>query len=172
MIAHLPSFILWLAVWTLLSWPVGLSEVVTGALAAVFVTAMTADLFKPASGAAARPKRAFITVPVRMAWFVVYVFVFIWQCVRANIDVAKRVLHPALPIRPGTTRVKTVLKSDVALTFLANSMTLTPGMTTIDIDKEEGVFYIHWLCVPQTKGSLDRLPIVHMYERILQRIFE
>jgi len=171
MIAHLLSFIVWLVVWILLSWPVGLREVVTGVLAAVFVTAMTADFFKSAAAPGGR-KNALIAAPVRMAWFVVYVFVFLWQCVKANIDVARRVLHPMIPIRPGTVRVKTALKSDVALTFLANSMTLTPGTTSIDIDKDKGILYIHWLCVPETKGPRGELPIVHTYERILKRIFE
>ena len=70
-----------------------------------------------------------------------------WQIVLANIDVAYRVLHPALPINPGIVKVKTNLKSDTALTFLANSITLTPGTLSVDIDKDKGFLYIHWIDV-------------------------
>ena len=95
--------------------------------------------------------------------------VFIWECFKANIDVAYRVLHPKLPIRPGTVKVKVSLKSDIGLTFLANSVTLTPGTTTVDIDKPNGYLYVHCLSV---KDGAVRLPVVSRFENILKRIFE
>ncbi|MFA5085679.1 MAG: Na+/H+ antiporter subunit E, partial [Candidatus Omnitrophota bacterium] len=69
--------------------------------------------------------------PLRYLWLVYYVVIFLWECLKANIDVAFRVIHPYLPIRPGTVKIKTSLRSDIGLTFLANSLTLTPGNTTI-----------------------------------------
>lgn len=170
MTAYLGSFALWFAVWTLLSWPVDLREIVTGVLAATFVTLMTADMFvRPVS-----PKRSrgILAVPVKIWWFAVYVAVFLWECFKANLDVAFRVLHPAVPIRPGTIRVKTELTSDAGLTFLANSMTLTPGTTAVDIDTENGFLYVHWLSVRGDAAGGYRLPVVSRYERILKRIFE
>jgi multicomponent Na+:H+ antiporter subunit E len=157
--------LVWFLVWLGLSRPGGLRQVITGAVVAIFVSIMTYDIFER-HGKVLRS-------PTRLAWFVYYIAVFLWECVKANIDVAYRVIHPAVPIRPGTVRVKTSLKSDIALTFLASSITLTPGTTTVDIDREAGMIYIHWLYV---KGYYDKekmsLPVVRKFEDILRRIFE
>ena len=82
-------------------------------------------------------------------------------------------MHPDLPIRPGTVAVKVNLRSDIGLTFLANSITLTPGTTTVDIDKEKGILYIHWIYVKEDYGRDNRrLPVVERFEKILKRVFE
>ena len=91
---------------------------------------------------------------------------------KANIDVAFRVSHPECPINPGIVKVKTNLKSDTALTFLANSITLTPGTLSVDIDQSQGVLYVHWINVrSQDTGKATRM-VVERFERILKRIFE
>ena len=111
--------------------------------------------------------------PMRYLWFIYYAVVFLWECVKANIDVAYRVLHPDLPIRPGTVKIKTGLTSDIALTFLATSVTLTPGTTTVDIDKDRGYIYVHWLYVKEGYDrSSMKLAVVGKFENILKRIFE
>ena len=91
---------------------------------------------------------------------------------KANLDVAFRLLSPKLPIRPGIVKIKTNLKSDSGLTFLANSITLTPGTTTIDIDKENGFLYVHWLNVKSEDIDEATRLIAGKYEKILDRIFE
>ena len=73
--------------------------------------------------------------------FIAYLPWLIYQIVLANIDVAKRALSPRMPIDPQVVTFKTMLKSDVARTALANSITLTPGTVTIDI--VDDVFYVH-----------------------------
>ena len=108
----------------------------------------------------------------RIFWFLCYIVVFLWGCLLANIDVAWRVLHPGLPIRPGTLRLHTKLKSDTGLTFLANSITLTPGTTTIDIDKPNGYIYVHVLFLKKgfEKPEAQQY-LVDRFERILERVF-
>lgn len=170
MIRTVLLFILWYAVWIALSWPLAGHEVFTGIAAALFVTFMTIDLDGKAG---AREKRNPFSYFARLVWFLCYVVVFLWECLRANVDVAFRVLHPTLPIRPGTVRVKTGLKTDLALTFLANSITLTPGTTTVDVDKENGFIYVHWLYIREKHGKIAvRLDTVTRFEKIIKRIFE
>lgn len=108
--------------------------------------------------------------PLRYLWLAYYVVIFLWECLKANIDVAFRVLHPDLPIRPGTIRVKTSLKSDAGLTFLANSLSLTPGNTTIDVDRDSGVLYVHRLYIRE--GAMEAIPVAAKFENILKRIFD
>ncbi len=64
---------------------------------------------------------------------------------RANLDVAWRVMTGK--IRPGIVKFNPNLKTDFGRTFLANSITLTPGTLTVDIDEQTGDFYVHWINV-------------------------
>lgn len=56
------------------------------------------------------------------------------QIVKANFQVARIVLNPRLPIRPQLLRVPTEQNSDLGRVIYANSITLTPGTVSIDLD--------------------------------------
>ena len=91
---------------------------------------------------------------------------------KANIDVAWRVIHPDIPIKPGIVKLKTTLKSETGLTFLANSITLTPGTLSVDIDQKNGFLYVHWIDVKDKDTEAATRIIVERFEKILRRIFE
>lgn len=157
-------FILALLVWLLLTWPIDYQHLFVGIIIAAFVSFVTGDMFV---------KRPHVfKSATRYLWFLYFIPVFVWECIKANIDVAYRVAHPDLPINPGIVKVKTVLKSDTALTFLANSITLTPGTMTVDIDPENGFLYIHWIDVKDKDMQKATEIIVKTFEDILRRIFE
>ena len=94
----------------------------------------------------------------------------LYLCVRSNLDVAYRVLHPDMPIRPGIVKVRTTLKSEIAKTFLANSITLTPGTLSVDIDGQD--LYVHWINVRGEDPEEHTAEIVKPFEGLLRRIFE
>ncbi len=157
-------FILGLLIWLGLSWPVNPQHLIVGVLVAGFVALLTGDMFI---------KRPYLFKHAsRYLWFLYYLPIFIWECIKANIDVAYRVIHPNRPLNPGIVKVKTSLKSDTALTFLANSITLTPGTLSVDIDQEGGFLYIHWIDVKSSDVEEASKLIVERFERILRRIFE
>lgn len=56
------------------------------------------------------------------------------QIILANLQVTVAILHPRLPIRPAIIEVPTNLQHDLALAVLGNSITLTPGTLTVDIE--------------------------------------
>ena len=56
-----------------------------------------------------------------------------WEIIKSNVDVARRVLSPSLPISPQVFSVPTSQKTPVGQTIYANSITLTPGTVTIDV---------------------------------------
>ena len=157
-------FLLGLMVWVLLNWIPDWQHMIIGIFVATFVAYMTGDFFVK------RPH--LFTHLSRYLWFLYYIPIFIWECFKANIDVAYRVIHPNLPIHPGIVKVKTALKSDTALTFLANSITLTPGTLSVDIDKENGFLYVHWIEVRDKDIDKATELIVQRFEKILKRIFE
>lgn len=157
-------FILALLIWSFLTWPVDSQHLLAGVFVCGFVAYLTGDMFIKRSPAFKRISR--------YGWFLYYVPLFIWECIKANIDVAFRVAHPDLPIKPGIVKVKTILKSDTGLTFLANSITLTPGTMSVDIDEENGILYIHWINVRSQDTQKATELIVRTFENILKRIFE
>lgn len=58
------------------------------------------------------------------------------EIVKANIDVAKIILNPALPISPQTFRTRASQKTELGQAIYANSITLTPGTISIDLNGE------------------------------------
>lgn len=109
--------------------------------------------------------------PVRYFWAVVYVFVFAYYVIKANVDVAYRVLHPAMPIRPGIVRARTRLRTASARTALANCITLTPGTLTVDIG-DDGILYIHWINVLTVDDDAAAREILGRFEWFIAKIFE
>ena len=49
----------------------------------------------------------------RIVFFLIYIFIVLREIVKANLDVAYRVLHPKMPIRPGIVVIKTKLRQDI-----------------------------------------------------------
>ena len=82
--------------------------------------------------------------------FIAYCAWLFLQLILANIDVVQAYLRPQMAIDPKVIRFKLPMDNPVATTFLANSITLTPGTVTINVTKEN-VFEIHAL----TKGAAD-----------------
>ncbi len=82
-----------------------------------------------------------------------YIASLLWQIVLANIDLARIVLHPSLPIQPGVVRFNPGLKTDLSKTLLANSITLTPGTLAIDIQDEE--FTVHFLTLASAQNVVE-----------------
>ena len=81
----------------------------------------------------------------RILMFFVFLIILFKEMLLANIDVAYRVLHPKMPIKPGIVKVKPGIKSDMGKMVLANSITLTPG--TLSMDYIDDALFIHWICV-------------------------
>ncbi len=150
-------------VWVILTQSFDPQELFTGLIVAAVVS-----LISPAI-ASDKPKKWF--QPKRYVYLIIYLFYFIWEMIKSNIDVAKRVVNPKLPINPGIVKVKTKLKTNAAKLALANSITLTPGTLTVDIHDEW--FYIHWIDVSNCDDvNRSCQEIVEGFEKYLEVIFE
>ena len=74
------------------------------------------------------------------------------EIILANVDVTKRILAPRLPINPCLFRVEATQREELGKVIYANSITLTPGTVTVDIDGDELV--VHALS-DSTKDDLE-----------------
>jgi multicomponent Na+:H+ antiporter subunit E len=105
----------------------------------------------------------------RIGYSALYIIVLFKEIIIANIDVAYRVIHPKMPIKPGTVMIKTELKEDIAKMILANSITLTPGTFTLDIQGD--TLLIHWINVKSTDVDETTKIIGERFEKYLRVIF-
>lgn len=99
----------------------------------------------------------------------IYIPVFLYRMVLANLDMARRILSPKIPLNPGIVKVKTKIKSKMGKLTLANSITLTPGTMSVEVDEDN--IYVHWIDV-QGKGDEDYTEAISgRFEDILGGIF-
>ena len=150
------------ASWLLIVASVAPAELAAGGVSVVIIVLLMSrsrDLF----GGLRLSLKALIFVPV-------YLMVFIWQLIRSNLDIARRVLSPSLPINPGIVKVQTRLQSPVGKLILANSITLTPGTLTLDV--EDDFLYVHWVDVKGPDAASATQEIVSGFERFLMEVAE
>jgi multicomponent Na+:H+ antiporter subunit E len=159
-----------LVIWFLLVWPFypgthkfDFQSMILGVLVALFVGIFFGDRVGGKVGFRGGFRR--------IMWFLVYIPIFAWALILANLDVVYRVLHPAMPIKPGIVKIKTGLKSNAGRTMLANSITLTPGTITVDLT-DDGYLFVHWINVKAEGVEEATQEISAGFEKVLRRIFE
>jgi len=95
---------------------------------------------------------------LRILWYWPWLMV---QVLRANVDVARRVLSPSLPISPRMFKVRATQRTDLGRVIYANSITLTPG--TVSVELEGSVILVHALTAEAAEdlreGTMNRLVV-------------
>jgi len=70
----------------------------------------------------------------RAPQLLIYVAWLIGEIVKSNVAVVSRVLGPKHAIDPAMVEVDTTARSNLGKALFANSITLTPGTVTVDVD--------------------------------------
>jgi multicomponent Na+:H+ antiporter subunit E len=123
-------FVACLAFWLALSGHWDLLHLALGTASAALVVALN------------RHEQALTGLLRRLPWIVAYGGWLLVEIVLSNLQVARIVLAPRLPVDPLVVRVPAPT-DDLAATVYANSITLTPGTVTLDVD--EGEMIVHAL---------------------------
>lgn len=89
----------------------------------------------------------------QLGLMIYYFLCLIWEVLKANIMVAMIVLNPKLPVSPGIVISKVDLKQPLMRALYANSITLTPGTITVDLDDDRLV--VHAITSSAGDGLLD-----------------
>lgn len=138
-ITYVPLLIFWIIVSGNISWQnVLIGGIVSIIIASFMYENLTDDLRLEGHVVTKILYITFLRIPE-------YLFIMAFQLIESNIQVAKHALF--MDINPSIVKIKTDLKSDTGTTILANSITLTPGTLTIDIDKklDKTHVYVHWI---------------------------
>ncbi len=151
-------FIIWIALTSSFTWQELSTGIIISLVLSLFLYRRYSDLgLPPLEGR-------------RVAFFFIYLLVLFKEIIKANLDVAYRILHPKMPIKPGIVIIKTELKQDLAKMILANSITLTPGTFTLDILGDN--LLIHWINVKTEDVDEATKIIGEKFEKYLRKIFE
>ncbi len=158
------SFLIWVG----LTWPFADGKVdIQVLVAGLVVSIIAAILFHEIL-----PKEHLVFIsPIRIFWLLIYLPVFFYYVMKANLDVVYRALHPKMPINPGIVKIRTGLSTATGITALANSITLTPGTLTVDLT-DDGFLYIHWINVRSSDIEVATRLIGRRFEWFLRRICE
>jgi multicomponent Na+:H+ antiporter subunit E len=140
------TFVLLFGFWLLLSGRLDMLHLGFGLACSFLVALVSHDLLMKSSRGSLSRLRALIRLIPFLGWLV-------YQIILANIQVARIVINPKMPIRPGIVRFRSRLTGDVAQTTLANSITLTPGTMTLDIVGSD--YYIHCLAIKDEEKILE-----------------
>lgn len=98
-----------------------------------------------------------------------YALAFLKELVIANFSVAYIVLSPSMPINPNVVEVPLRVRSDAAITLIANSITLTPGTLTMDYDRDNNALYVHSISVSDEKSVIEP---IRTWEEYALRMFD
>lgn len=107
-----------------------------------------------------REKQLIKKVPL----YLKYAVVLVWEIFKANIDVIKIVLSPKLEVEPALVRFHTDLKSEASWVTLANSITLTPGTYTAEL--ENGDYVVQALDKKKFGEGLDESVFVKQLRKL------
>jgi multicomponent Na+:H+ antiporter subunit E len=76
-----------------------------------------------------------------------FFFFFLYELIKANIQVAADVVTPKFYMKPGIVAVPLDAQSSLEITLLANIISLTPGTLSLDVSDDRKVLYVHAMYV-------------------------
>jgi multicomponent Na+:H+ antiporter subunit E len=158
---RLAIFLLFFGIWIIFSGQFDAFHLTLGILSSAFITFISSDfLFLDRSRKLSERLKEACRFPGYFLWL-------LYQILLSNIHVLKLALSPRGmdEVEPSIIRIKTRLKTDFGRYVLANSITLTPGTITIDVQDDE--LLIHSISKHTAAGVKD-----DAMERRISKVFE
>jgi multicomponent Na+:H+ antiporter subunit E len=138
---------LWLALWG----TVTTANVLSGLVVAVAVQLLP-DPYHPGGRLSFRPLAA-----LRFGGW------FLWKLVEASVVVAREVVTPQDRINTGVVEVPLIGASDALVTLVANTVGLTPGSITVEVERDPPTLFVHALhvhTVEEVRADIHRLEVL------------
>ncbi|MGK0673293.1 MAG: Na+/H+ antiporter subunit E [Halothiobacillaceae bacterium] len=146
-----------LLIWMLLNNSLSAGHLVLGSLLAVLIPQLTAPFW---------PEPVHIRHPAILLRFVGIV---LWDILVANIIVARRILGPVDALQPGFMRIPLDVQSPLAISLLANTISLTPGTVSCDLSPDRRFLLVHALHVTNIEAEIRQIKT--RYEQPLKEVF-
>jgi multicomponent Na+:H+ antiporter subunit E len=147
--------------WILVTWRLHWQHLLIGALCSYAVAAFNRDLLMT-------PEERPLYLKNTIGKWITYFYLLVVAVFKANWDVAKMVLKPTLDISPGFVKYRTKVQKPLNRVILANSITLTPGTLTVEV--EDDVLIVHAITLANaedvaTWDMMDRLVDIEEAEK-------
>ena len=166
-IKTIAQFILLMGFWLLLSGHYDFAHISMGVGCSIVVIVLNLRLRRYYFYTDEIFKTSPLTLSLNYLRFVLfYIPWLIWQIVVASLQVAYVVLHPKMPIDPALVKFETKLPTMGSKVILGNSITLTPGTITLQVQDDD--FLVHALMDVSSTGIIEgTLPgqVAKLYER-------
>lgn len=147
-----------LVVWLLLVRSVAPGQLLLGAILALGIPLLTQRFWEPL------PR---IKHPLKLLRFVLTV---LWDILYANLEVSLLILLPRREPRPGFVEYPLAVTDRLAVTLLANTITMTPGTVSANIRLDGASLLIHVLDLDDEQALIRE--IHERYEKPIKEIFE
>ncbi|MDO5849677.1 MAG: Na+/H+ antiporter subunit E [Methanobacteriaceae archaeon] len=100
----------------------------------------------------------------RIYYWIAYFVVLIWEIIKSTLSMCALICKGD-KYDPQVINIETELKREISQTFLANSITLTPGTLTVDLDSENQILKV---AVITPRDAKDVIP----FEPYIKGMFE
>lgn len=151
------SVFLWV-LWLLLNNNFAPGHMVLGLVLAIFIPWLTAGFWQ---------EKVCLSKPLTQIRFLLIV---LWDILIANIAVAKLILGNKDKLQPGFIVIDLDIQHPLGISFLANTISLTPGTVSCDLTQDKKQLLVHALHLEDTQETIDE--IKNRYEKPLMEIFE
>lgn len=155
-------FIVLFSFWFLLSGVTDTKFLIIGLVTALIATWVTGPLLQLPS---TDGKGFFYAFDLPYLKYVGYWAWLIKEIIKANIDILKILINPKMPINPRVIKFKKSMKNPLAHVTLGNSITLTPGTVTMDIEGED-TYIIHALTNEAAEALVPKVGEGEMQKRV------
>lgn len=136
---YIVTFFICCFLWILLTGSFQIDDILAGFVVSLMVSIISAKNLTILNG--------IILTPYSLVALFRYLGYFLIALVKANLDLAGRILSKEIPLDPEIIEIKTSMQSDLGKLILANSITLTPGTLTVDVIDDR--LLIHWIDYPE-----------------------
>lgn len=146
------------AIWLLLNNSIAPGQIIIGLILGWLIPLLSIGFW---------PDKVYIYKPLTLLR---YLFVLLIDIVIANMIVARSILGNPDRLKPAFAKLPLDLTSDLGISLLANSITLTPGTLSARLSPDRKYLLIHAL--NETDPDALVVTIKQRYERLLKEIFE
>jgi multicomponent Na+:H+ antiporter subunit E len=157
---YLWTTILLLPIYLALTANLELSNIITGGLVAFGVAALLRPAINPIGVR---------QLPGALWALIQYLGLLLIELIVSGLQVARIVLSPSLPIKPGIVAIPAGTDSELATALSAHAISVTPGELVVEIG-DDGVMYTH--CLDASQPEEVRLAAQQQRRDLLRRIIQ
>jgi multicomponent Na+:H+ antiporter subunit E len=156
---YVVTFVISLFLWLLFTASFDTEKIINGLIISLAVSWITAPRMMILHG---------LNIHPGMFWALLkYLAYFFKALIKANFDLAGRVLSKNINIHPDFVEIETSMQSDLGKLLLANSITLTPGTLSVDVINDRII--VHWIDCPENEDmQSSTVVIVDKFEDYLK----